>query len=68
MSKAKSGVWNYFLQTTTGGTCKMCNAEVKAQGTTNLGFHLTRKHPEISFKFSNDAKKEERSGKRKRVS
>jgi len=44
-SKTKSIVWKYFVRTEIGGTCKMCQTEIKTGGnTTNLRNHLKRKH------------------------
>lgn len=49
MSKTtKSGIWNYFIKTEFGGTCKQCSLHVKSSGnTTNLHNHMKRKYEHL---------------------
>lgn len=45
MGKVKSSVWQYFIKDPLGGTCKLCQRQVKCSGnTTNLTNHLKRYH------------------------
>lgn len=62
--KPKSVVWNYFIKTETGATCKICSQEVKSKGnTTNLKFHLDRSHSEMTYETEKIAE----TNKRKHV-
>ncbi|XP_011708342.1 PREDICTED: uncharacterized protein LOC105463031 [Wasmannia auropunctata] len=48
MSGRKSVLWNHFIKTKTGGTCKVCLTDVPTSGnTTNLRTHIKGKHREI---------------------
>lgn len=44
----KSSVWQYFIKKSHGGTCKLCQRQVRCSGnTTNLTNHLIRYHKTI---------------------
>lgn len=63
-TKSKSEVWSHFVRTETGGTCKACGADVKsANTTTNLYFHLQRRHPTVYSTLSKVAKEPSASAK-----
>lgn len=51
----KSDVWKFFIRTSEGGRCNICQQVIKTSGTTNLRFHLIRSHPKIQFQMKNKA-------------
>ncbi|XP_066590577.1 E3 SUMO-protein ligase ZBED1-like [Prorops nasuta] len=50
-----SAVWKYFVKTSAGGKCKICQKEIKGSGnTTNLKFHVVRVHKiDLTSAFNN---------------
>ncbi|XP_039310270.1 uncharacterized protein LOC105193876 isoform X2 [Solenopsis invicta] len=60
----KSILWKHFIKTTDGAKCNVCQQFIKTCGnTTNLRYHLQRKHPDLYIKIIN-----EESRKRKEMS
>lgn len=52
----KSIVWTYFVRTSDGGKCKLCQVSVKTSGnTTNLKNHLQRRHSEVMESLKDDS-------------
>ncbi|XP_066584493.1 E3 SUMO-protein ligase ZBED1-like isoform X2 [Prorops nasuta] len=46
-------MWKYFIKINTGGKCKLCLQEVKGcNNTTNMKFHLSRRHPDVLEKLA----------------
>ncbi|XP_066596242.1 E3 SUMO-protein ligase ZBED1-like [Prorops nasuta] len=61
-----SPVWKYFVKTTLGGKCKVCQKEIKGSGnTTNLKLHLERIHPNVELSSNVNNKADVLTTKRK---
>ncbi|XP_066596478.1 E3 SUMO-protein ligase ZBED1-like [Prorops nasuta] len=61
-----SPVWKYFVKTTLGGKCKVCQKEIKGSGnTTNLKLHLERIHPNVELSSNVNNKTDVLTTKRK---
>jgi hypothetical protein len=53
-----SGVWNFFQQTKTGATCRLCGLKYrvsKSASTSNMLNHISRKHSQQQQEASNAA-------------
>ncbi|XP_071580370.1 E3 SUMO-protein ligase ZBED1-like [Temnothorax nylanderi] len=64
----KSTLWKHFIKGSEGAACRVCPQFIKTCGnTTNLRYHLQRKHPDIYDKMVNTSESSDKPQKRKEI-